>query len=231
MNGYELSRKWFDFCFDNPEKIRPNHTALYMFAIEHCNRLGWKEKFGFPTEMAKDAIGVKNYRTYIKTINDLVSWGFIIMVERSKNQYSANIIAIANYTTATTKALDKATQKHDTKQSQSNYKSIDSIIKLLTIEQLNNKQIEKLNDLVLLYKKEKKYDLIIYRQFKHLKISIEENNKLLNEGYSQTKIDSIYDDIENYKKNSSYTSLYLTARKWLKKDSDKTNSGTIKLSI
>jgi len=92
MNGYELSRKWFDWSFENPEKISPNHSALYFFAIEHCNRLGWREKFGFPTEMAKDAIGIKSYTTYIKTLNDLVDWGFIKMVEKSKNQYSSNII-------------------------------------------------------------------------------------------------------------------------------------------
>lgn len=137
MNGYELSRKWFDFCFDNPEKIKPNHSALYFFAIEHCNRLGWKEKFGFPTEMAKDAIGIKNYRTYINTLNDLVDWGFIKMIEKSKNQYSANIIALVNYTKATTKALDKASIKHSQKQSESNYKSTDSINKQVT---KNNKQ-------------------------------------------------------------------------------------------
>ena len=138
MNGYELSRKWFDFCFENPEKIKPNHSALYFFAIEHCNRLGWKEKFGFPTEMAKDAIGIKNYRTYINTLNDLVEWGFIKMIEKSKNQYSANIIALANYTKASTKALDKARSKHSQKQCKSTYKSIDSINKQETI---NNKTI------------------------------------------------------------------------------------------
>ena len=49
MNGYELSRNWFDWCFENPEKIKPNHTALYFFAVEHCNRLGWKKKYGMPT--------------------------------------------------------------------------------------------------------------------------------------------------------------------------------------
>jgi len=131
MNGYNLSRIWFDFCFENPEKIKPNHTALYFFAIEHCNRLGWKEKYGLPTTMVKEAIGIKSYNTYINTLNDLVDWGFIKMIERSKNQYSANIIALSKFNKALDKALDKALIKHGSKQSE----SIDSIDKQLTIEQ------------------------------------------------------------------------------------------------
>ncbi|HDZ04867.1 hypothetical protein LCGC14_0371110 [marine sediment metagenome] len=73
LNGYELSRDWFDFCFENPERTRPIHTAIYFFAIEHCNRLGWKEKFGFPSQMVMEAIGVKNWRTYSKAFNKVVS--------------------------------------------------------------------------------------------------------------------------------------------------------------
>jgi hypothetical protein len=120
MNGYELSRQWFNFCFKNPHKVKPNHTALYFFAIEHCNRMGWKEIFGFPTTMAKDAVGIKSYTTYKHTLDDLVEWGFIIMHERSKNQYSSNIIALSNFDKAHSKApveaLDKALIKHASKQ-------------------------------------------------------------------------------------------------------------------
>lgn len=133
MNSYELSRNWFDWCFDNPEKIKPIHTALYFFCIEHSNRLGWKEKFGLPTEMVKSAIGVHSYNTYIDALNKLVEWGFIKMVQKSKNQYSSNIIALSNFNKATTKALDKALIKHDTKQSESTVQSIDSIDKQETI--------------------------------------------------------------------------------------------------
>lgn len=149
MNGYELSRKWFDFCFENPEKVKPIHTSLYFFAIEHCNRLGWKKKFGLPTEMTKDAIGVKSWHTYIKAFNDLIEWKFFQLIERSKNQYSSNIIALIINDKALDKALDKAMIKHSSKQRQSEHQSIDSIIKQLTKEQLTIKHITKLKKIVL----------------------------------------------------------------------------------
>ena len=141
MNSYELSRKFFDWCFENPEKITVTHVAIYFFAIEHCNRLGWKAKFGFPSQMTMEALGIKSYNTYIKAFNDLVEFGFIELIEKSKNQYSANIIALSENNKALNKALDKAFIKHVTKQSESTYQSTSesnySINKQITIEPLN----------------------------------------------------------------------------------------------
>ncbi|MCZ2845637.1 MAG: hypothetical protein O2U61_03950, partial [Candidatus Bathyarchaeota archaeon] len=85
MNGYEFSRSWFDFSFTNPHKVKPAHTAVYFFAIETCNRLGWKDEFGFPTTLAMEAVGIKNYKTYIRTLEDLVDWGFIKWIQKSRN--------------------------------------------------------------------------------------------------------------------------------------------------
>jgi len=151
MNGYELSRKWFDFCFDNPDKINATHTALYLFSVEYCNRLGWKSKFGLPTEMTKEAIGVKNWHTYIKVFNDLVEWKFFILIEKSKNQYTSNIIALSEINEAPNKALDEALTKHESKQHQSTYQSIDSIIKQINSKQLTLKQVNELQKAIDLY--------------------------------------------------------------------------------
>lgn len=135
MDYFKLTRDFWDFAFENPEKIKPNHCALFLFIVEHCNRLGWKEKFGLPTTMTKDAIGIRSYNTYIQTLNDLVDFGLIILIERSKNQYSSNIVAISNYNKALDKALDKAFIKHDTKQSESTVQRNDSINKPITSKQ------------------------------------------------------------------------------------------------
>ena len=134
LNSYELSRCFINFAFDNPEKISPNHYAIYFFAIEHCNRLGWKAKFGFPTMMACDAVGIKKPQTFIKYFNDLEDWGFIKVVERSKNQYSANIISLISATPKKGEAMDKAMVKHAASKGQSN-SPINKQVNNITIEQ------------------------------------------------------------------------------------------------
>lgn len=115
LNGYDLSRAWFDFAFENPDIISPNHAALFFFAIENCNRLGWKKQFGLPATMAMEAIGIRSYNTYKKVFDDLVKWGFFTLIQKSKNQYSSNVIALSIFEGATDKALDKALTKHGTK--------------------------------------------------------------------------------------------------------------------
>ncbi|MAY82607.1 MAG: hypothetical protein CMP59_00580 [Flavobacteriales bacterium] len=66
-------------------------------------------------------------------------------------------------------------------------------------------------------KKNKEKKDVPYREFKHLVISKEEFDKL-EEKFSKEEIDDILDQIENYKDNDKYTSLYLTANNWLKKN-------------
>jgi hypothetical protein len=149
MNGYDLSRQWFDFAFENPERISPNHAAIYFFAIEHNNRLGWREKFGFPTQMAMDAVGIKKASTYKRYFDDLVEWGFFVVIQASKNQYSANIITLHAANSAKPKngkPLDKAIVKHAAKQTEGMGQSMGQskwpIDKPLTIEPINQLTVD-----------------------------------------------------------------------------------------
>ena len=148
MDIYNLYRNFWNFAFENPQKIKPNHCAVFSFSVEHCNRLGWKRNFGLPTSMVMEAVGIKSYSVYKKTFDELIDFGFFEIIELSKNQYSSNIIALKENNKAlnnannkaldkaNNKALDKAIIKHSTKQSESTVQSNDSINK-----PINNKPI------------------------------------------------------------------------------------------
>ena len=235
INGYSLSRSWFDFCFENPDKIKPNHTALYFFIIELCNRLGWKEKFGLPTSMAKEAVGIKSYNTYINSLNDLVEFGFIVMVEKSKNQYTANIVALSNFDKAQYKALDEAIVKNEvcsikksesTVQStiQSTGESISSIDKQINQEPLTGEETKTITPEK--SEKEKEFDRfnewidVNAKYLRKIRDQIKFNEyQRIREKYNGEQIRKILTDLANYKEApKKYVSVNLTFQKWAKKE-------------
>jgi hypothetical protein len=63
----------------------------------------------------------------------------------------------------------------------------------------------------------------IYRSFAHLSITNADVEKLLTK-YSIDDIDEVLDSIENFKGNKKYSSLYLTASKWLSKNKKTTEA-------
>ena len=146
VTQYDLSRNFWNYVFENPEKVKPAHVAIYFFAIEHYNRMGWKDKFGLPTSMVLDAIGMKSYSTYKTHFDDLVEWGFIDVLEYSKNQYSANIIALSKKAKANVKALDKALVKHASKHSESTHQSTRQSTSSIDKQETRNKKQETRNN-------------------------------------------------------------------------------------
>jgi len=70
-------------------------------------------------------------------------------------------------------------------------------------------------------------DINTYKRFAHLSMSLDEFKKL-EENYTKEQIDSVCDAIQNFKKNTNYKSLYLTAKNWLKKEQTKQELETIK---
>ncbi len=141
VTGYDFTRNWFDWAFENPEKINPNDTALYLWLIEKNNRCGWVDKFSITASESMAACGFKTYPPYKKAFDNLVNYGFIEIVRKSANQYQCNIIALSKNDKATNKALDKASLKQSSKHLYSNRESTFDINKQVnkeTIKPLNN---------------------------------------------------------------------------------------------
>lgn len=120
MTWYELSRKLFNFSFEN-YKCWVYHIALFMWIIELNNRLWWKKQFWLPTKDTMEWLHIGNKNTYYSTLKDLVEWWFITIVQESKNQYQSTIIEICcvENEPALMTALDTALIQHWYQQSTS----------------------------------------------------------------------------------------------------------------
>jgi hypothetical protein len=114
VNIFEMNKQWWEFTLSNPDKVRPIHTAIYFRAIEQCNILGWKEKFGLPTYMTMQYIGISSHKSYFKAFNELIKWGFIKLIKKSVNHHNANIVSLVFLTLLDTSLSNKVDTSLDT---------------------------------------------------------------------------------------------------------------------
>ncbi len=112
---FDYTRVWYEFAFSS-NKVRPVHHAIYLYAVQLNNMLGWKESFGFPASQAMEVAGIASYNTYIKAFRELVDWKFITLIEKSENQFKANIIALSKIDKSLDKSLDNSVLNHMTEQ-------------------------------------------------------------------------------------------------------------------
>lgn len=178
-------------------------VTLLMMANFKSNQWEWKgEKFEvlpgqFVTSLESitkecgQGVSIQNVRTALTRFEKL---DFLT----NESTKSGRLITIANWSLyqCVNKDTNKDTNKDLTKTSQRPNKD-------LTPKEESNK--------------EKKDDKEVYRSFAHLSLSKIDFEKL-KENYTNEQIDTILDSIQNYRKNTTYTSLYLTATKWLKKE-------------
>lgn len=108
MNGYDLTRNWYNFKFENPDLCKHIHSDLYFYIVDLWNRFGQKDKFGLPTSMTMESLGIKSRNTYYSAIKDLQDWKFIKEISPSKNQNTSRVISICACVKKL-QALDQAT--------------------------------------------------------------------------------------------------------------------------
>jgi hypothetical protein len=214
--GYELTTKWFVFCRENPEKVTPHHNALFFYILYLYGSLDRPKKFGLPTDHTQLSSGISNYKTYVKVFYDLVEFGFIEEVQKQQNQHKSRIVALVVFT--------ESRPNHVQSKSESPTKASPDHIQITTESRPNqcrhnkhsiNKDISN--------KKDNKEIESVYKKFAHLSLSDSEFLKLTDLGYSVEEIDTVLEKIENFKNNKNYTSLFLTAKAWLKSDKEKSS--------
>jgi len=158
MNGYNLTRAWYDFKFDNVGKVKAVHSDMYFYIIDLWNRLGQKDSFGLPTSVTMEALGINSYNTFKKVLDDLIEFNFIVLISESKNQHSSKVIALVTALSKNDKATDKALDKAHAKATdkaldKASNKALDSITK-----QLNNRTNEQLNNEIKEIKEKEVFD-------------------------------------------------------------------------
>lgn len=95
MTGYELSRKWFDWAWNNPDLNSTTMCALFMWLIEKWNRCGQPEKLSITASESMYVLNIKSRNTYSQAFALLVEHGFIKIVVKSSNQHSCTVISLA----------------------------------------------------------------------------------------------------------------------------------------
>lgn len=143
MNGYKLTREWFNFSCLNIDKVGSNHTAMYLYIVDFFNYNKWPDVIGLPTDWTMQKLGFKSYKTYKKTLDDLIFFDKIELVDKSRNNHTSNIIRlieVVKNTNSSTNSSNKSMTISDTNS------TTNSLLAYKNIETLNDKTLKLIND-------------------------------------------------------------------------------------
>ncbi len=110
---FTLTKRFWKWAAENPEKVKPAIVAVYFSAVELCNKLGWPDKFGIPTDTTRELTGISSRTTYTKVFNELVENGLVMLIRKSPNQHKSTIIAFPKNEQARFKNPDTAVSKNE----------------------------------------------------------------------------------------------------------------------
>jgi hypothetical protein len=177
------------------KQFSSSEIATYFALLNYCNNLNWLNPFVCHFEYVCQTASISK-NTFYACIETLHNEKLIEYTKGIKNSKKPKVFILN---------LENKTKNK-------------TGIKLRTEEEQNKEQKGNLNKLLNNETNKPINNREIYKFFSHLSISVEEVHKLNLAGYTKQQIDDVLESIENYKKNTSYVSLYLTAKKWLQKE-------------
>jgi hypothetical protein len=110
--GYSVKNRMWDKIIDNPDKqITPSAIVLYEYICYLWNKLGKPMKFSLPTSHTMEMTRIRSASTYRAAFEGLLDWGFIQLIQESKNQHTARVIAVSKNDIAPDLAPDTPTNE------------------------------------------------------------------------------------------------------------------------
>jgi hypothetical protein len=177
------------------KQFSSSEIATYFALLNYCNNLNWLNPFVCHFEYVCQTASISK-NTFYACMETLHNQKLIEYTKGIKNSKKPKVFILN---------LENKTKNK-------------TGIKLRTEEEQNKEQKGNLNKLLNNETNKPINNREIYKFFSHLSISVEEVHKLNLAGYTKQQIDDVLESIENYKKNTSYVSLYYTAKKWLQKE-------------
>ncbi len=91
IDGFRQIEAFYEWVFNNPDKIRPTHVSLYLFLWNQANRSKWVEWFKCPYDLAMQGACIGNNGTYYRCLDELKKWG-LIDYKKGINNFKAPLI-------------------------------------------------------------------------------------------------------------------------------------------